>query len=200
MTRIRRTCISRRAAVLAVACLLSGCFKPSLTWDFSWKPVALPVNHNLAVPQTVPLGSTVRAHYHTMQANAEASDFILHRHEFVDKTAELTPAGKDHILEIASRMRSAPFPVLIERSENNSDPELDDHRRRLVAQILTDFGNPDAAQRTIVAPAYGRGLDAREAEFDYRRFLYTRGFNNFGGFGTGFGQYGGAGGGVGFGP
>ncbi|MBW3543415.1 MAG: hypothetical protein KY476_24445 [Planctomycetes bacterium] len=147
-----------------------------------------------SIPTVFPLGSIVRAHYHTMQTNGEAADFIVHRNEFVGSTAELTPQGKDHIVEIAARMRSAPFPVLIERSEHNSDPELDAHRRRIVARILHDFGAPEADQRTIVSEAYGRGFNSIEAEFDYYRFLYSRG-----GFGTGAaGGFGGAGfGGVG---
>jgi hypothetical protein len=151
---------------------------------------------SMAIPDVQPLGSVVRAHYHTMQTNGEAADFIIHRHEFVGETAELTPSGKDHIVEIAARMRSAPFPVLVERSEHNSDPELDAFRRDIVAQILIDFGNPDAQERTIVAPAYGKGLNSREAEVDYYRFIYSRGgFGNFGNnFGNGFGGAGGNGG------
>jgi hypothetical protein len=138
-----------------------------------------------------------------METNAEAADFIIHRSEFIGQSAELSPFGKDHIVEVAARMPSAPFPVIIERSEHNSDPELDARRRMIVAQILNDFGAPEADQRTIVAPAYGRGLNSREAEFDYFRFVFTRGFNNFGGtsgqYGGVGGGAGGAGGGVGFG-
>ena len=151
-----------------------------------------------AVPDTLPLGSTVRAHYHTMQTNAEASDFILHRYSFVDNTAELTPAGRDQIVEIAARAKSAPFPVVVERSEHNSDPELDALRRNLVAQILTDFGVPEANQRTFVAPGYGRNPNAVESEIDYYQFLYSQGngFNNaFGNNGVGGAGFGGAGGG-----
>lgn len=154
-----------------------------------------------AVPDTLPLGSTVRAHYHTMEANAEASDFILHRYEFVYNTAELTPAGRDHIVEIAARSKSAPFPILVERSENNSDPELDARRRNLIAQVLTDFGVPEANQRTIVSPAYGRHANELETEMDYGRFIYSRGYggfgNNGGGGGAGFGGVGFGGGGFG---
>ncbi len=170
-------------------CPLRGCFH----------------RRSMAIPDVQPLGSVNRAHYHTMQANAEAADFIFHRHEFVGKTAELTPSGKDHILEVAARMRSAPFPVLVERSENNADPELDAFRRDLVAQILTNFGNPDAQQRTVVSTPYGKGLNSREAEVDYYRFTSSRGgFGNFGNnFGGGFGGgggggFGGGGGGFGF--
>ena len=188
---------------LATACLLSGCTHCRCWWQgcclnpYTWR--------SPAIPETLPLGSTVRAHYHTMQTNGEAADFIIHDHEFVGNSAELTPFGKDHIAEIGARMRSAPFPVLVERSENNSDPELDAHRRTIVAQVLYGMGNPDADQRTIVSPSYGKGLNSQEAEMDYYNFIFTRGGNgngfnnqgNFGGAGGGFGG-GGFGGGGGF--
>jgi uncharacterized membrane protein YgcG len=168
-------------------------------------------NAGLSVPETLPLGSTVRAHYHTMQTNAEAADFILHDLDFVGATAELTPAGRDRILEIAARARSAPFPVIVERCCNNSNPELDSHRRTIVAQILNDHGIPEADQRVIVSPAYGMGITGMEAELDFYQNTYSRGLGGNGGYGgngTGFGGgYGaggfgaggiGAGGGVGF--
>lgn len=172
-------------------CLGAGGCHPVSGWLFR--------RRTFAVPDTLPLGSTVRAHYHTMETNAEASDFILHRGEFVYNTAELTPAGRDHIVEIAARAKAAPFPVLVERSENNSDPELDARRRNLVAQILTDFGLPEANQRTIVSPAYGRHPNSMEAQIDYYQFLYTRGGGGVGNFGAGggVGSAGGSFGGVG---
>lgn len=126
------------------------------------------------VPDRYPLGSVNRAHYHTMETNAEAADFILHRNEFVGDTAELTPYGKDHILEIAARARCAPFPILVERSENNSSPAVDDHRRTIIAQVLLDHGVADAQQRTIISPAYGKGLTAQEAESDYNQYVNSR--------------------------
>lgn len=151
-----------------------------------------------AIPQTLPLGSTVRAHYQVMQTNGEAADFIFHRHDFIGQTAELTPDGKDHLLEIAARLRSAPFPVIIERTENNADPELDAHRRNLIARILTDLGNPDAEYRTFVAPAYGPGYNAIQAEpMYYRHVGVGGGIGNFGSFGNNFGTFGGFAGGPG---
>jgi hypothetical protein len=109
-----------------------------------------------------------------MEANAEAADFILHRHEFVGDSAELTPYGKDHILEIAARARCAPFPILVERSENNATPAVDEHRRTIIAQVLLDHGVADAQQRTIISPAYGKGLTAHEAEADYSQYVNSR--------------------------
>lgn len=139
-----------------------------------------------AIPDTLPLGSTIRAHYQVMETNAEAVDFILYQKDFVDNTAELTPLAKDKILEIGARMRSTPFPVIVERSENNSDPELDAFRRNLVAIILADLGNPDADQRVIVAPAYGPGLNSVEGEINY----YQNVLSGLGGGGLGNGGFG----------
>lgn len=157
-----------------------------------------------AIPQTLPLGSTVRAHYQVMQTNGEAADFILHRCDFIGQTAELSPDGKDQVLEIAARMRSVPFPVIVERSENNSDPELDALRRNMVARILTDHGNPDAEYRTVVSTSYGPGYNAIQAEPMYYRHVRAGGLGTFGTFGNNAGLFGGfgggGGGGLGFGP
>lgn len=164
-----------------------------------WTSLAFMHRRSGAIPQTLPLGSTVRSHYQVMETNAEASDFIIHQHEFIAETAQLTPDGKDHILEIAARMRSAPFPVLIERTWNNADPELDAHRRNLVAQILTDLGNPDAQHRTVVATTYGPGYNDLQAEPMYYQHVLGGGGvgGGFGTYGNNFGTYGGFGGGAG---
>jgi hypothetical protein len=153
-----------------------------------------------AIPDEYPVGAVMRAHYHQMQTNAEASDFILYQHDFVLQSAELTPDGKDKILEIAARMRSAPFPVVVERSENNADPELDAHRRQLIAQVLYDLGNTDAGQRVFVSPAYGPGKHSLEAAPEFYQHTFQGGGNNQfgnGGFGGGGGGFGGGGGGFG---
>jgi len=156
-------------------------------------------HRSLAIPDEYPVGAVQRAHFHQMQTNGEAADFILYQKDFVGQTAELTPDGKDKILEIAARMRSAPFPVIVERSWNNSDPELDSFRRDLVAAILADKGNPDANQRTFVSPAYGPGKQSLEAAPEYYMFTFSgAGMGN--GFGNGGGGFGGGGfGGGGFG-
>ena len=165
----------------------TGCGCGCCGWLFGWM-----FHRSNAIPQVLPLGKTVEAWYQVEETNAEAADFILHLRDFVGETAQLTPAGKDHIMEIAARMRANPFPVVVERSLNNSDPELDAVRRNLIAQVLADHGNPDAQQRTVVALSYGPGYISSEAEPLYYRHLQR-------GFGGGFGGGGGGGGGGGFG-
>lgn len=198
-----RKTFPRIAGLLILAGLLSGCAATKARFD-SW----LYSSKGLSVPETLPLGSVNRAHYHTMQTNAEAADFIMYQHDFVGETADITPAGRDRILEIAARSRQTPFPIIIERSWNNSNPELDQHRRNLIAQVLNDLGTPEADQRVIVAPAYGPGITSNEGEFDYYQNTFSRGFNGGGfgngynsaiGFGGGVGGFGGLGGGFGFG-
>ncbi len=157
-----------------------------------------------AIPDQLPLGSTVGAWYQVMETNAEATDFVINLRHFVGDTARLTSDGRDHVWEIAARMKSAPFPVLVERSENNSNPELDALRRQVVVAVLTSFGNHDAEQRTVVATPYGPGYNAIEGEPLYYQHLNGGGFGNFGQFGNNLGQFGGfgggGGGGIGVGP
>ena len=144
-----------------------------------------------AIPDTFPLGKVSEAWYYEMETNAEAVDFVMHDLDFVGQTTELTSDGKDHLLEIAARMRAQPFPVIVERFPNNSDPELDLARRNLVAQVLTDFGNPDAQQRVIVAPSYTPGYTSRQAQATYFRHTLsntTGNANNNGGLGGGGGS------------
>jgi len=148
-----------------------------------------------AIPDTFPLGKVSEAWYYEMETNAEAVDFVIHDLDFVGQTTELTSDGKDHVLEIAARMRAQPFPVVVERFPNNADPELDLARRNLVAQVLTDFGNSDAQQRVIVAPSYTPGYTSRQAQATYFRhtLINTTGNPNGNGFGGGAGGAGGAG-------
>lgn len=151
-----------------------------------------------AIPDTLPLGTTVRAWYQVMETNAEAVDFILYRHDFVGDTARLTPDGKDHLWEIAARMRSTPFPVIVERMENNSNPELDALRRQVVVAALSSLGNADAEQRTVVSTPYGPGYNSIEAEPMYGRHVGSGGgTGNNGSFGNNLGSFGGIGGGGG---
>ena len=150
-----------------------------------------------AIPDTLPLGSTVRAWYQVMETNAEAVDFIIYDHDFVGDTARLTPDGRDHVWEIAARMRSTPFPVIVQRSENNSNPELDALRRQIVVAALSSLGNADAEQRTVVSTPYGPGYNATQAEPMYYQHVRSGGFGNNGAFGNNLGTFGGIGGGGG---
>jgi hypothetical protein len=142
----RRRSAGRGGLICLLAAACCGCGTLAGWCGWPWRTAS--------IPDRYPLGSVNRAHYQTMETNGEAGDFILYRHEFVADGTDLTPYGKDHILEIAARAGCGPFPVIVERSEHNNNPQLDQRRRALVAQVLGDCGVTDAQQRTIIAPAY----------------------------------------------
>ena len=166
-------------AMAATCGFLAGCCYPTAT------------PRSMAIPDMMPLGAISRAHWHMMETNGEAADFVIHYNEFAHNSSELTPYGRDHIAEIAARMSSSPFPVIVQRTMFNADPELDRIRRDLVVRVLTDLGNPDADQRTVVSQPYSNGINSMEGEQDHGRFRQTRGNLNGGG------NNGGNGGGIG---
>jgi len=137
-----------------------------------------------------PLGAVTDAHWATQQTNAEAADFIFYRHEFVGLTNQLTPGAIRHLEQVALRLEHVPFPVVIEESEHNARPELDDARRRLIVEQLARLGVPDADGRVIISNAFPEGLSAIEAEGAYHSTL-----GGSGGFRGGVGRrFGGTGG------
>jgi len=175
---------SKLFVVAAVSGFFLGCVCPGSGLPFP--SCGLGQSRSMAVPDVIPLGAISRAHWHTMETNGEASDFVMYRNEFVDGSTEFSPYGRDHIMEIAARMPSTPFPVIVQRSDNNADPELDAARRQLVVQVLTDMGAQDAEQRTIVSQPYNDGINSLEAEQDYARFRLSRNRGGNGGSGSGF--------------
>lgn len=159
------------------------------------------VNHNR--PEA-PLGSISDSIWQRQEHNAEASDFVVHQHEFAKNSARLNLAGEDHVKQIALRLgRGQNFPVVIERSMMTAkaeteyrypvhpNPELDMQRRAVVARALSVMGVGDADQRVVVAPAFAEGYRANEAIRAYYRAMFMGGGFGGGGFGGGVGGGGG---------
>lgn len=159
-----------------------------------------------------PLGTINDPIFQKQEHNAEASDFVIHEHEFTANTARLNTAGEDHVKQIAYRITqkpTLPYPVIIEPSSMSvrqgdkygfavhNDPNLDMSRRQVVVTALQALGLQDAEQKVVVSPALTPGFQSFEGER-----AYGRGFgglqNGFGGGnfgGGGFGSGGGFGGG-----
>ena len=136
-----------------------------------------------------PLGQVTDAHWETQKTNAEAADFIFYDHEFVGDTAELAPAAKDHLEQVALRLEHVPFPVVIERSPHNAKPQLDEARLVTIVEQVARLG-VNARGRTVIATSMAEGLTAIEGENAYFRTLYNN-FSQGGGFGRRFGGSGG---------
>jgi len=160
-----------------------------------------------------PLGSLSDPLWQRQESNAEASDFVVHQHEFKLNEVRLNSAGQDHLKQIAGRWRTGQeFPVVVERSDTSrkegtrfgypvhTNPDLDMRRRQLVVRSLEALGVDDADERVVVAHAYAPGLQAGEAEGGYQRGLGSGGYfgSDYGGFGM-FNGLGGVFGGGGFG-
>ncbi|MFW6125097.1 MAG: hypothetical protein ACOC46_03020, partial [Pirellulales bacterium] len=131
----------------------------------------------------------------------EASDFVIYEHEFVGESYQLTPAGQDHVKQIAARVGNTTFPVIVEQSESSvrpdseygypvsRNPQLDATRREVIVHALSAMGVADADQRVLVSPALAEGFEDGEAEHAYFRGISGNGFHGNGFFG--FGGFGG---------
>lgn len=145
-----------------------------------------------AYDRPFPLGQVSDAHWETQQTNAQASNFIFYDHEFDGKTAVLTPAGKQHLLQAAVRMPHVPFPIVVEQSVDNRNPKLDAQRRQAILDQLGRLGVEGMDARVVVAPALAPGITAMEGEAAYYRTLEDSNDGNFaGGYGRRFGGVGG---------
>lgn len=126
-----------------------------------------------------PLGATSDALWETQQTNAEAADFIFYDHEFVGESAELAPAAKQHLEQIALRLEHVPFPIVIEQTDSEANRRLDLARRKAIVGHLARMGLPNAGPRVVVAPAFPEGITAIEAQNSYRSII-SNGSQNFG--------------------
>jgi len=138
-----------------------------------------------------PLGQVTDSSWETQQTNAEASDFIFYDHEFVGDTAELTLAGKKHLLQVALRLEQVPFPVVVEQTPTTRrNQPLEAQRRQAIVDELTRLGLEMIDARVVVAPAIAPGITVLEGEAAYYSTLTGAG-RFYGGVGRRFGGTGG---------
>lgn len=135
-----------------------------------------------------PLGAVNDTFWETQQTNAEAADFIFFDHEFRGETAQLAPAAKRHLEQVALRWEHVPFPVVVEMSEHNAKPQLDRARRQAIIEQLARLGIHNPEGRVVIADSYTPGLPGVQAERLYYRSMGNQ-FN--GGMGGRFGGRGG---------
>lgn len=176
-----------------------------------------PPQGNVIEPQM--LGSEVDAINQRQEDNAEQAKFIVYMHEFEINLQEdparraagkkaislfdyvgevrphglrLTPAGEDHVRQLATRLRDQPTldltpQVFVERSNTSKrwetehhypvhfNEQLDEYRREVVVEVLESYGVVDADSMVVVAPAFPTGLEATEAAAAFENSIYTHG-------------------------
>ncbi|WP_417389246.1 hypothetical protein [Gimesia sp.] len=187
--------IASLPAIALAAMLISGCQHKQHHAEIPYDSVA-------------PLGTISDDIWQKQEENGEASDFVIVESEFVGTTAKLNAAGEDHIKQIAVRMASTPFPVVVEPSSMSikesseykypihGNDDLDMHRRNVIVKMLQSMNVQDADERVVVAPAFTPGFEGFEAYRAYSNGFMNRGNGGGGGFGGGFGGFGGGGAGV----
>ena len=178
------------ASVILLGLLISGCAKDQSKY------------HGSVLPPD-PLGTISDPIWQQQEANAEASDFVIHEHEFVGNSVRLNNAGEQHVQQIAARADEVPFPILVEpssMSRRKSDrygfpvhpnAELDKRRRDVIVRALTKMGVDDAARRVTISPALTPGFEHFEAERAYQSGFSIQGNRGSGGFGGVSGGFGG---------
>jgi hypothetical protein len=114
-----------------------------------------------------PVGQNSDSFWETQQTNAEAADFVFYDHEFKGNTAELAPGAKKHLEQVALRLEHVPFPIVIEESQHDARPALDEARRQTIVQQLGRMGVVNVEGRVVVANAFAEGITAVEAENAY---------------------------------
>lgn len=200
MHKSNRAWKQARLGLSAVAIAAGGCAQP-LHNGGPMKP--------LLAPPPAPVGSANAEFWRAQERNAEASDFVIHEHEFVMGGVRMNYAGEDHVKQIAARLLAgSEFPVLVERSRHSVDPnstyrypvhlnpQLDMARREVVVAALLAMGVADAEQRVVVSPALATPYTGNEAQAAYLQGLRA-GYGGAGGRGGGFGGGGFGGGGFG---
>lgn len=185
--------IASLPAIALAAMLISGCQHKQHHAEIPYDSVA-------------PLGTISDDIWQKQEENGEASDFVIVESEFVGTTAKLNAAGEDHIKQIAVRMASTPFPVVVEPSSMtikesseykypiHGNDDLDMHRRNVIVKMLQSMNVQDADERVVVAPAFTPGFEGFEAYRAYSNGFMNSGGGGGGGFGGGFGGFGGGGG------
>ena len=153
-----------------------------------------------------PLGTLSDPAWKTQESNAEASDLVIHEHEWVANTETLNDAGINHLMRIMSRAHQTPFPIIIEPSSQSvrettehkfpihNDVKLDLRRRDVIVETLMKRGVAEAQSRVQVGPATAQGFESFEGERAYQRGFQNPGLGGGGGnLGSGVGGFGGSG-------
>lgn len=158
-----------------------------------------------------PLGCYSDQAWKLQEGNAEASDFVIHEHEFHGNTSKLNSLGESHVRQVAARMGENGYPVIIESSSMSSredsvhgfpvhnDPALDQRRREVLVHTLIELGAKDVENKVVIGPALTPGYEQIEAEAAYYQSIrgFVGGNRGRGGGSAGAGFGGGGGGGFG---
>lgn len=140
-----------------------------------------------AIP--VPAGTHVNAWQDGQVASAAKDRGVFYQNEFLPKSAELSPSGREHVIEAVQQALYNSVPIVVEQS---SDPALDGARLQAVHATFESAGVVLAPEQIFVAKPAALGFDGFRAQQAVRSSM-NNGGGGMGGGGMGGGGMGGGG-------
>jgi hypothetical protein len=117
-----------------------------------------------------PTGTHTHEIFDLQAQKAEADDFVIYKNEWFNAGTKLGPYGDYHLDQIAKRLPTVPFPVVI---QPEADPGLNQARLEVIITCLANKEIPDADHRVIIAYPQAEGLFGEcEAESAFLRMLH----------------------------
>jgi len=141
--------------ILGAAGLAAGCHETGWVWPTD-RCADIPCG---AIPQ--PAGVYCCQWQNAQKFRAEQDKFVIYQYEWFQGGDHLGPDGRRHVEAIAQGLAAVPFPVIVEKSNDNT--KLDETRKQQVIATLTTLGAPDAERRVILGYSEAEGLAGTEA-------------------------------------
>jgi hypothetical protein len=135
-----------------------------------------------------PAGTYTQAIFDAQARKAEADDFVVYKNEWFNAGTKLGPYGEYHLNQIAKRLPTVPFPVVL---QPEADSGLNQARLEVLITCLANKGIVDPEQRVIIAYPEAEGLFGEcEAESAFLRMLHPPRYGTLFGGGLYGGFYG----------
>ncbi|MDX1928894.1 MAG: hypothetical protein SFV81_20355 [Pirellulaceae bacterium] len=157
------------------------------TWEF------FDVDRCATIPSgaiPAPVGTHVNAWQDGQVASAAKDRGVFYQNEFLPKSAELSPSGREHVVEAVQQSLYNSVPIVVEQS---SDPALDGARLQTVHATFASAGVVLAPEQIFVAKPAAHGFDGFRAQQAVRSSMINGGGGMAGGGGMGGGGMGGGG-------
>ena len=174
--------IGTLVTVVAIGCC-GGC---SGMWKF------FDVDRCAAIPSgaiPAPAGTHVNAWQDAQVASAAKDRGVFYQNEFMPKSPELSPSGREHLIEAIQQSQYNSSPIIVEQT---SDPVLDGARLQALHATLASAGVILSPDQLFVAKPAAHGFDGFRAQQAVRASMMNGGGGmGSGGMGAGSGMGGG---------
>ncbi len=114
---------------------------------------------------TVPLGTYDQSIYAKQVVEADKDDFVIYLEEWALDGSGLGPYGTQHLAEIAQRIASVNYPIVIETSRN---AEVDAAHRKFILEYLGEQKVAIRESRVVVGLPTAFGTPGDEAAKVYQ--------------------------------